>query len=96
MTLDDALAASRTLGQAVNRSGTYNVMVVEKDGALFQSSKQPPVYIVSVMRDLTSRKCFEPVYESQLGLADIEWFLRRTSNHLPTDDLNLAAWEPVH
>lgn len=96
MTLGDALKASRTLGQAVNRSGTYNVTVAEKDEALFQADKQPTIYIVSVMRDLTTRKCFEPVYESQLGLADIEFYLRRTSNRPPTDDLNPAAWEPVH
>ena len=96
MTLSDALKASRTLGQAINRSGTYNVSVVEKDEVLFQSNKQPTGYIVSVMRDLTTRKCFEPVYESQLGLADIESFLRRTTNRPPTDDLNPAAWEPVH
>src|SRR5690242_9767551 len=96
MTLGDALAASRTLGQAINRSGTYSVTVVEKDDALFQPNKQPSIYIVSVMRDLTTRKCFEPVYESQLGLADVEFFLRRTSNRPPTDDLNPAAWEPVH
>jgi hypothetical protein len=96
MTLGDALKASRTLGQAVNRSGTYSVMVIEKDEVLFQSNKQPKGYIVSVMRDLTTRKYFEPVYESQLGLADIESFLRRTSNRPPIDDLNPAAWEPVH
>ncbi len=96
MTLGDALKASRTLGQAVNRSGTYNVTVAEKDEALFQADKQPTIYIVSVMRDLTTRKCFEPVYESQLGLADIEFYLRRTSNRPPTDDLNPSAWEPVH
>ena len=96
MTLGDALKASRTLGQAINRSGTHSVIVVEKDEALFQSNKQPTVYIVSVMLDLTIRKCFEPVYESQLGLADVEFFLRSTSNCPPTDDLNPAAWEPVH
>ena len=96
MTLSDALKASRTLGQAINRSGTYSVTVVEKNDELFRSSNQPIAYIVSVMRDLTTRKCFEPVYESQLGLADIEFFLRRPSNHPPTDDLNPAAWEPVH
>jgi hypothetical protein len=96
MTLGEALKASRTLGQAINRSGTYSVTVVEKDDALFQASQQQAAYIVSVMRDLTTRKCFEPVYESQLGVADIEFFLRRASNHPPTDDLNQAAWEPVH
>lgn len=96
MTLADALKASRTLGQAINRSGTYSVTVVEKDDVLFQASKQPTAYIVSVMQDLTARKCFEPVYESQLGLADIELFLRSTSNRPPTDDLDPAAWEPVH
>ncbi len=96
MTLGDALKASRTLGQAINRSGTYNVTVAEKDDVLFQANQQPTVYIVSVMRDLTTRKCFEPVYESQLGVADIEFFLQRSSNHPPADDLNPAAWEPVH
>ena len=96
MTLGDAIKASRTLGQAINRSGTYAVTVVEKDETLFQVNKQPTAYIVSVMRDLSARKCFEPVYESQLGLADIESFLRRPHNHPPTDDLNPAAWEPVH
>lgn len=96
MTLGDALKASRTLGQAINRSGTYSVTVAEKDDTLFQSNQQPTVYIVSVMRDLTTRKCFEPVYESQLGLADIEFFLRRTKNRPPTDDLDPEAWEPVH
>lgn len=96
MTLGDALKASRTLGQAINRSGTYAFTVVEKDEALFQVNKQPKIYIVSAMRDLTTRKCFEPVYESQLGLADIELFLHRTNNRPPTDDLNPAAWEPVH
>lgn len=96
MTLGDALAASRTLGQAINRSGTHSVTVVEKDEALFHTNKQPVTYVVSVMRDLSTRKCFEPVYESQLGLADIELFLRSTSNCPPTDDLNPAAWEPVH
>lgn len=94
MTLADALKASRTLGQAINRSGTYSVTVAEKDDVLFQTNQQT-AYIVSVMRDLTTRKCFEPVYESQLGLADIESFLRRTSNRPPTEDLNPAAWEPV-
>ncbi|HLW03577.1 MAG TPA: hypothetical protein VKT82_33330 [Ktedonobacterales bacterium] len=96
MTLGDALKASRTLGQAINRSGTYCVTVAEKDDTLFQANQQPTIYIVSVMRDLTTRKCFEPVYESPLGLADIEIFLRRASNHPPTDDINPAAWEPVH
>ena len=95
MTLGDALKASRTLGQAINRSGTYSVTVAEKDGAPFQVNKQPTAYIVSVMRDLTTRKCFEPVYESQLGLADIESFLNRPTNRPLTDDLNPAAWEPV-
>lgn len=95
MTLGDALKASRTLGQAINRSGIYSVTVAEKDEAVFQVNKQPTVYIVSVMRDLTTRKCFEPVYESSLGLVDIESFLRRTSNVPPIDDLNPAAWEPV-
>jgi len=96
MTLGDALKASRTLGQAINRSGTYSVTVAEKDDAPFQANKQPTAYIVSVMRDLTARKCFEPLYESQLGLDDIESFLRRTTNRPPIDDLSPAAWEPVH
>lgn len=96
MTLSDALKASRTLGQAINTSGKYSVTVAEKDEALFQANQQPTIYIVSIMRDLTTRKCYEPVYESQLGVADVELFLRRTSNHPPTDDLNPAAWEPVH
>jgi hypothetical protein len=95
MTLVDALKASRTLGQAINRSGIHSVTVAEKDGVPFQVNKQTTVYIVSVMRDLSTRKCFEPVYESQLGLADIESFLNRPTNRPLTDDLNPAAWEPV-
>jgi len=95
MTLGDALSASRTLGQAVNRSGKYNVMVVENDGVLFQMNRQAIWYSVHVMTNLNVRKYFEPVYESQLGLADIELFLRRTGQQPPTDDLNPAAWEAV-
>jgi hypothetical protein len=95
MTLHEALNASRTLGQAVNRSGKYNVMVAENDDELFQLNRQAIWYMVSVMKDLTTRNHFEPVYEGHQGLADIEWFLRGTNHQPPTDDLNPSAWEAV-
>lgn len=96
MKLSDALKASRTLGQAVNRSGKHNVLVVANDDALFQVHQQATWYMVNIMKDLTTRKCFEPLYEGYHGLADIELFLRRTSNQPPTDDLNPEGWEPIH
>lgn len=40
ITLSDALSASRTLGQAINRSGTWNIMVLENDDELFQLNQQ--------------------------------------------------------
>lgn len=95
MTLVNALSASRTLGQAVNRSGRYNVLVVENDDALFQLNGPSIWYGVQVMKDLTTRKYFEPVYEGHQGLADIERFLRQPRQQPPTDDLNPAAWEAV-
>lgn len=95
MTLGDALNASRTLRQAVNRSGKYNVMVVENDDEQFQLSRQTIWYMVNVMKDLTTRVYFEPVYEGHKGLGDIEQFLRSESHQPPTDDLNSEAWEAV-
>ena len=95
MTLGDALSASRTLGQAVNRSGRYNVMVSENDDELFQLSRQTIWYRVNVMKDLTTRNHFEPVYDGHQGLADIERFLLSASHQPPTNDLNPAAWEAV-
>ena len=74
MTLGDALNASRTLRQAVNRSGKYNVMVVENDDEQFQLNRQTIWYMVNVMKDLTTRMYFEPVYEGHKGLGDIEQF----------------------
>jgi hypothetical protein len=82
------LRASRTLGQAVNRSGRYNVLVVENDDALFQPSGPTIWYGVQGMKDLTTRKYVEPVDEGHQGLADIERFLRQTRHQPPTDDLN--------
>ena len=96
MKLGDALKASRTLGQAINRSGKHNVQVVANDDALFQVQKQGTWYMVNAMKDLTIRKCFEPLYEGHLGLEDIELFLRRTGNQPRTDDLNPEDWEPIH
>lgn len=96
MTLTEALNTSRTLGQAINRSGLHNVMVVENDDELFQLNRQAVWYTVNVMKDLSVRKCFEPLYEGHQGLANIELFLRRPSNHPTTDDLNSDAWEGVH
>lgn len=95
MTLSEALSASRTLGQAVNRSGKYNVMVVENDDALFQLNRQAIWYTVNVMKDLTTRNHFEPMYEGHQGLADIERFLHSTSHRPLTDDLNSGAWEAM-
>jgi hypothetical protein len=96
MRLADAMKASRTLGQAINRSGLYNVMVVENDDELFQLNRHAVWYTVSVMKDLTVRKCFEPLYDGHLGLADIELYLRRPSNHPSTADLNPDDWEGMH
>lgn len=69
------LRASRTLGQAVNRSGRYNVLVVENADALFQPSGPAIWYGVQVMKELTTRKYGEPLDEGHQGLADIERFL---------------------
>lgn len=95
MKLNEALRASRTLGQAINRSGTHPIMVAEHDERLFQPSQQTIWYAVSAMMNLTSRKCFEPIYESHLGLADIELFLLRPENHPLTNTLNPESWEAV-
>ncbi len=95
MKLNEALYASRTLGQAINRSGTHPILVAEHDDRLFQTSKQIIWYAVSAMTNLTARKCFEPIYESHLGLADIELFLHRTDNHPATNTLNPESWEAV-
>ena len=95
MKLTEALRASRTLGQAINRSGLHPILVAEHDERLFQPSKQTIWYAVSAMTNLTARKCFEPIYESHLGLADIELFLRRTDHHPATDTLNPESWEAV-
>jgi hypothetical protein len=57
------LRALRTLGQAVNRSGRHNVLVVENDDALFQPSGPAIWYGVQVLEDLTTRKYGEPVDE---------------------------------
>lgn len=95
MTLSDALNASRTLRQAVNRSGKYNVMVVENDDEQFQLNRQAIWYMVNVMKDLTTRIYYEPVYEGHEGLVDIEQFLHSASHQPRTDDLNPAAWEAM-
>ena len=95
MKLNEALRVSRTLGQAINRSGTHPILVAEHDEQLFQSSKTI-WYAVSAMTNLATRKCFEPIYESHGGLADIELFLRRPDNHPMTNTLNPEAWEAMH
>ena len=95
MKLNEALRASRTLGQAINRSGSHPILVAEHDERLFQPSKLAIRYAVSAMTNLTARKCFEPIYESHLGLADIELFLCRTDNHPATNTLNPESWEAV-
>lgn len=95
MKLNEALRASRTLGQAINRSGTYPILVAEHDERLFQPSKQIIWYAVSAMTNLAARKCFEPIYESHLGLTDIELFLSRTDHHPATNTLNPESWEAV-
>jgi hypothetical protein len=95
MNLGDALKASRTLCQAVNRSGKYDFMVVENDDFLFETNKETRWYTLNMMTNLTTRRYFEPIYSSQLGLADIEGFLYRAGNHPPTHDVNPQEWEPV-
>ena len=95
MKLNEALHASRTLGQAINRSGTHPILVAEHDERLFQPNKQTIWYAVSAMTNLAARKCFEPIYESYLGLADIELFLRRTDHHPVTNTLNPESWEAM-
>ena len=95
MKLHEALQASRTLGQAINRSGTYPILVAEHDERLFQPGKQTIWYVVSAMTNLAARKCFEPIYEGHLGLADIERFLCRTDHHPETNTLNPEAWEAM-
>ena len=96
MKLGEALNASRTLSQAVNRSGKYDIMVVENDDFLFQTNKETRWYSVNMMLNLTTRRYFEPIYTSHLGLADVEVFLYHANNHPPTHDINPEAWEPVH
>jgi hypothetical protein len=71
------------------------VIVVENDDELFQLNRHAVWYSVNVMKDLTVRKCFEPLYEGHQGLADIELFLRRPSNHPSTVDLFPEACEEV-
>ncbi|HEY7413646.1 MAG TPA: hypothetical protein VH593_00515 [Ktedonobacteraceae bacterium] len=95
MKLSDALKASRTLCQAVNRSGKYDLLVVENDDSLFGTGKDTRWYSLNMMRDLTTRRYYEPIYASHLGLADIEGFLYQSNHHPPTHDINPEAWEPV-
>ena len=95
MKLGDALKASRTLCQAVNRSGNHNIIVVENDDFLFGTGKDTRWYSVNMMLNLTTRLYYEPIYTSHLGLADIEGFLSQRTHHPPTHDINPEAWEPV-
>jgi hypothetical protein len=56
MTFDDALTASRPLGQAVNRSDICTIMIMENEDELFQLNRQARWYRVKVMKDLTERQ----------------------------------------
>lgn len=67
MTLDAALKASRTFGQTINRSGLHDVMVVENDDELFHLNRQAIWYRAQVMKDLTVRECFEPMFLSPIS-----------------------------
>lgn len=96
MKLHEALRASRTLGQAINRSGMYPILVAEHEDLPFQPGSKTTWYAVSAMTNLATRKCFEPIYTSHSGLADIELFLRRPDHHPGPNTLNPEAWEAMH